>query len=126
MEHEPPRGAARSEDLEGVCGGAGEVGDKGDIFNELYKKKSWMDIASMLVESGSMDPDSTFTNAEGHDPVTEDPHHGRLNVVESLIGAGADIEYYQGGLHCVMQATWRVMLYRGGQSFRQGPIDKAT
>ena len=42
--------------------GEGEFGDEGDIFCELCEKKSWTDIACMLVESGSMDPNSTFTS----------------------------------------------------------------
>jgi ankyrin repeat protein len=48
----------------------------------------------MLVESGSMDPNSTYPNAEGHEiPVLIGASlHGRLNVAESLIGAGADVD----------------------------------
>ena len=41
--------------------GEGEVGDECEIFFKLCEKKSWTDIACMLVESGSMDPNSTFT-----------------------------------------------------------------
>ena len=47
----------------------------------------------MLVESGSMDPNSTYANTEGVEiPVLIGASlHGRLNVIESLIQAGADI-----------------------------------
>ena len=71
--------------------GEGEVGDEVGIFCQLCKKKTWTDIACMLVESGSMDPNSTHTNAEGDEApfLIGASLYGRLNVVESLIAAGA-------------------------------------
>ena len=50
--------------------GEGEIGDKGQIFCKLCEKKTWTDIACMLVESGSMDPNTTYTNVgDGEIPV---------------------------------------------------------
>ena len=60
MEHEPPREAARSEDL-------GEITKEGATFGKLCEKKSTTDIACMLVESGSIDPNSTYTDAKGNE-----------------------------------------------------------
>ena len=74
--------------------GEGEVGDEGQIFIKLCEKKSLTDIACMLVEGGSMDPKSTYANIEGDGiPVLIGASlHGRLNVIESLIQAGADVD----------------------------------
>ena len=62
--------------------------------SKLSEKKAWTDIACMLVESGSKDPNSTYTGAEGDEvPVLVGASfYGRLDVVESLIAAGADVD----------------------------------
>ena len=41
--------------------GGEEITEDGDIFNSLCEKKAWTGIACMLVESGSMDPNSIIS-----------------------------------------------------------------
>ena len=42
----------------------GQIGDEVGIFCKLCEKKSWTDIACMLVENGSTDPNSTYTDTQ--------------------------------------------------------------
>ena len=66
--------------------GLGEGGDQCVIFAKLCEKKSWTDIACMLVESGSMNPNSTFTGVRAESPILGVASlHGRLNVVKALL-----------------------------------------
>ena len=74
--------------------GEGEYRDEGIIFFKLCEKQRWTDIACLLVESGSMDPNSTYTDVDGSEtPVLMTASfRGRLNVVKALAKAGADVD----------------------------------
>ena len=71
--------------------GEGAIGDEWKIFFKLCEKKSWTDIACMLVESGSMDPNSTLEYGVEPSLLLIASYRGCLDVVDTLIEAGADI-----------------------------------
>jgi hypothetical protein len=74
--------------------GQGEITEEGRIFHMLCEKKAWTGIACMLVKSGSIDPNSTWTNVIGEENfvLIGAAHHGRKDVVDTLIQAGADVD----------------------------------
>ena len=72
--------------------------DPGLIFATLCGNKKYADVASLMVSSGSIDPDAVMKGDDaGCTPLHIASRNGHLEVVRLLIEAGADIDKAEDG-----------------------------
>ena len=66
--------------------------DQGKIFGVLCLSKKYAEIASLMVRSGSIDPNGSVGLSGGWSPLHLTALEGRLDVAQALVDMGADID----------------------------------